>query len=41
MQEFLDKVKIELKYRNYSPQTIDSYLGYLKDFFYYLGGNYE
>jgi len=41
MQEFLDKVKIELKYRNYSPRTIDSYLGCLKDFFAYLGGNYD
>jgi len=41
MQEWLDKVKIELKYRNYSPQTIDSYLGCLKDFFAYLGGNYD
>src|SRR3989344_401527 len=40
MQEWLDKVKIELKYRNYSPQTVDSYLGCLKDFFAYLGGNY-
>jgi site-specific recombinase XerD len=41
MQEYLDKVKIELKYRNYSPQTIDSYLGCLKDFFTYLGQNYD
>src|SRR4030042_2482650 len=41
MQEYLEKVKIELKYRNYSPQTLDSYLGCLKDFFTYLGGNYE
>ena len=41
MQEYLDKVKIELKYRNYSPQTLDSYLGCLKDFFAYLGGNYD
>lgn len=41
MQEYLDKVKIELKYRNYSPQTLDSYLGCLKDFFAYLGGDYD
>ncbi|HDQ22970.1 MAG TPA: integrase [Candidatus Uhrbacteria bacterium] len=41
MQEFLDKVKIELNYRNYSPQTVDSYLGCLKDFFAYLGENYD
>jgi site-specific recombinase XerD len=41
MQEYLDKVKTELKYRNYSPQTVDSYLGCLKDFFSYLGKNYD
>jgi site-specific recombinase XerD len=41
MQEYLDKVKIELKYRNYSPRTVDSYLGCLKDFFSYLGQNYN
>jgi len=41
MQEFLDKTLTELKYRNYSPQTIDSYLGCLKDFFSYLGGEYD
>ncbi|MBD3359171.1 MAG: tyrosine-type recombinase/integrase [Candidatus Buchananbacteria bacterium] len=41
MQEELNKVLTELKYRNYSPQTIDSYLGCLKDFFTYLEGNYE
>ena len=41
MQEYLDKVKTELKYRSYSPQTLDSYLGCLKDFFAYLGKNYQ
>jgi len=41
MQELLDKAKIELKYRNYSPQTINSYLGCLKNFFAYLGQNYD
>jgi site-specific recombinase XerD len=41
MQEFLDRVKIELKYRNYSPRTIDGYLSCLRDFFTYLSGNYD
>ncbi len=41
MQEYLDKVKIELKYRNYSPQTMASYLGCLKDFFAYLGKDFD
>lgn len=41
MQELLEKVKIELRYRNYSPQTLDSYIGSLREFFGYLGGDYE
>ncbi|OGF36092.1 hypothetical protein A2482_03200 [Candidatus Falkowbacteria bacterium RIFOXYC2_FULL_48_21] len=47
MQEFLDKVKVELKYRNYSPKTVDAYSGALKSFFSFLGdppaqvGGYE
>ncbi len=41
MQDELNKVLTELKYRNYSPQTINSYLGCLKDFFSYLGKNHE
>jgi integrase/recombinase XerD len=41
MQDELNKVLTELKYRNYSPQTIKSYLGCLQDFFSYLGKNYE
>ncbi len=40
MQEELNKVITELKYRNYSPKTIDSYLGCLKDYFTYIGNNY-
>jgi len=41
MQQYLDKMKIELRYRNYSLQTIDTYLNSLENFFVYLGGNYE
>lgn len=41
MNQWLDKTSVELRYRNYSLRTIDSYLGCLKDFFAYLGGNYE
>jgi len=41
MQEFLDKVKTELRYRNYSPKTLDSYLGCLKDYFSFLKTDFE
>lgn len=41
MQEYLDKVKIELKYRNYSPETVKSYLGGLEDFFAHFGHDCE
>jgi len=41
MQEFLDKVRVELRYRNYSSNTLDSYLGCLKDFFGFIGSNFE
>lgn len=40
MQQWLDKMRVELRYRNYSVNTIDSYLGCLRDFFAYLGGDY-
>lgn len=33
MQELLDRVKIELKVRNYSPKTIKAYLTCLTDYF--------
>jgi site-specific recombinase XerD len=41
MQEFLNRVKVELQYRNYSPRTADAYLGALNKFFDFLGGDYE
>ncbi|MFH1089578.1 MAG: site-specific tyrosine recombinase/integron integrase [Candidatus Uhrbacteria bacterium] len=41
MQDFLDKVKTELRYRNYSSNTLDSYLGCLKDFFGFLKTNFD
>jgi len=41
MQEEINKVLTELKYRNYSSKTIDSYLSCLKDFFNYLGVDYN
>lgn len=40
MQEELNKTLIELKYRNYSPKTIKSYISSLTDFFNYLGKDY-
>lgn len=40
MQQFLDQVAVELKYRNYSPRTADAYLGSLRDYFNCLGGDY-
>ena len=36
IQELLQKIKDELRLRNYSPRTIDSYLGCLTDFFKYI-----
>ncbi|PIP28078.1 MAG: hypothetical protein COX29_03135 [Candidatus Moranbacteria bacterium CG23_combo_of_CG06-09_8_20_14_all_35_22] len=36
MQELLQKIKNELKLRNYSPRTIESYLGCLTDYFKYV-----
>jgi site-specific recombinase XerD len=36
MQNYLEQVRIELKIRNYSPKTIKSYLGCLRDYFNYL-----
>lgn len=41
MQEFLDKTRIELRLRNYSPRTIDSYLGCLRDYFIFLRVDFE
>ncbi len=36
LQELLQKIKNELKLRNYSPRTIESYLGCLSDYFKYI-----
>jgi len=36
LQELLQKIKDELKLRNYSPRTIESYLGCLADYFKYI-----
>ncbi|KKP79437.1 MAG: hypothetical protein A2271_04140 [Candidatus Moranbacteria bacterium RIFOXYA12_FULL_35_19] len=36
LQELLQKIKNELKLRNYSPRTIESYLGCLVDYFKYI-----
>jgi integrase/recombinase XerD len=36
LQELLQKVKDELRLRNYSPRTIESYLGCLTDYFKYI-----
>ena len=41
MQYFLDKTRIELKLRNYSPKTIKSYLYALKEYFSFKGSNFE
>lgn len=41
MQEFLDKVRTELRYRNYSLKTLDAYLGCLKDFFSFLKADFD
>jgi integrase/recombinase XerD len=36
LKELLEKIKNELKLRNYSPRTIESYLGCLSDYFKYI-----
>lgn len=36
LQELLERIKQELKLRNYSPRTIDSYLCCLKEYFRYI-----
>ncbi len=36
LQELLQKIKNELRLRNYSPRTIESYLGCLSDYFKYI-----
>lgn len=41
MQKYLDQVELELKLRNYSPQTLKGYIRCLKDFFGFLGSDYE
>jgi len=41
MQEFLEQTRIELRLRNYSPKTINSYLGCLRDFFLFLSVDFE
>ncbi|MEK7158982.1 MAG: site-specific tyrosine recombinase/integron integrase [Patescibacteria group bacterium] len=41
MQESLKRVQVDLQYRNYSPRTADAYLGSLRDYFNFLGNDYE
>jgi len=41
MQNYLDQVKIELKLRNYSSRTISVYLSCLKEYFMFLGKDYN
>ncbi|MCL5795841.1 MAG: tyrosine-type recombinase/integrase [Patescibacteria group bacterium] len=41
MQEQLEKTKLEMQMRNYSPKTIKSYLLCLKYYFNYIGENYK
>lgn len=41
MQEFLNKVEVELKYRNYSQKTLKTYLLCLKSFFLFLKSDFE
>lgn len=36
LKELLEKIKDELRLRNYSPKTIKSYLGCLSDYFHYI-----
>lgn len=37
MNEYLEQTKNELRLRNYSPRTVQSYLGCLREYFAYLG----
>jgi len=41
MQQWLERVKIELKIRNYSPKTISAYLSCLEDYFSYKRVNLD
>lgn len=41
MQQFLEKTRQELKLRNYSFKTINSYLRCLKEYFIFLKINLE
>lgn len=41
MEKYLIQTKNELRLRNYSPKTIESYLGCLRDYFNFLKANFE
>jgi len=41
MQQFTEKMRIELRYRNYSQQTINTYLRSIESFFDFLGADYD
>lgn len=41
MENYLIQTKNELRLRNYSPKTIESYLNCLKDYFEFLKTNFE
>jgi site-specific recombinase XerD len=41
MQNFLNQVEVELKYRSYSPKTLKSYLICLKNYFTFLKTDFE
>ncbi|MBU1132478.1 tyrosine-type recombinase/integrase [Patescibacteria group bacterium] len=41
MQQWIEKMEIELKYRNYSRSTVKSYLSCIEDYFRYLGCDFE
>lgn len=41
MQELLKQIEEELKYRNYSPKTVNAYLGCLKEYFNYIKTNFK
>jgi len=41
MQQLLERVKNDLKIRNYSPKTISAYLTYLEEYFNYKQVNLE
>ncbi|OGD67931.1 hypothetical protein A3F08_03490 [Candidatus Berkelbacteria bacterium RIFCSPHIGHO2_12_FULL_36_9] len=41
MQEYLEKTEKELKYRNYSPKTIDAYLGCLQEYLGYIKPDFK